>query len=134
LRDYCAKREDGKESHRRMERAKGAAMSESSSLTAPLQKAIRQMGHLCLRMNSGTMKKGKHWVKLHDAGTGDLLVFTRDGRVIWLETKKPKSEGGHTNREQVEAQEEFRIRVESFGHVYRRVTSVDEGLDAIRGA
>lgn len=107
-------------------------MSETNSLTAPLVKMIKQMGHMVLRMNSGTMKKGKHWVKLHDAGTADLLVFRRDKPVLWLETKKPKSEGGHTNREQLEAQEDFRLRVEMIGHVYRRITTIDEGLEAVR--
>ncbi len=107
-------------------------MSETSTVTAPLVKMIKQMGHMVLRMNSGTMKKGKHWVKLHEAGTADLLVFRRNKPVLWLETKKPKSDGGHTNREQLEAQEDFRMRVENIGHEYRRIDSIDAGLEAIK--
>ena len=67
-------------------------------------------------------------MQLHSPGTGDILAFPR-GRVVWLETKRPK---GHTNKEQIDNQAEFNRKVTELGHEYYRITSIDEGLDALR--
>lgn len=99
-------------------------MSESSEITGPLVKMIRQMGIFCERMNSGKVKVRGGWMQLHSPGTADILVCRR-GRVVWLETKTDK---GHTNPEQVENQAEFKRRVMELGHEYYRITSIDEGL------
>ncbi len=104
-------------------------MSESSELTGPLVKMIRQMGILCERMNSGKVKVRGGWMQLHSAGTADVLCFPR-GRVVWIEIKDAR---GHTNKEQVEAQAAFRDKVLELGHEYARITSIDQGLEAVRG-
>ena len=56
-------------------------------------------------------------------------MFPRGGGVLWVETKTPK---GTTQKERAIAQDEFRQRVELFGHKYRRVTTLDEGMDALK--
>ena len=103
-------------------------MSESSELTGPLVKMIRQMGILVTRMNSGKVRVRGGWMMLHEPGTADILAFPR-GRVVWLETKTIK---GTTNKEQIENQAEFCRVVTALGHEYHRITSIDEGLAAVR--
>jgi hypothetical protein len=99
-------------------------MSETSEITGPLVKMIRQIGILCERMNSGKVKVRGGWMQLHSPGTADILCFPR-GRVVWFETKKID---GHTNPEQIENQDEFKRKVTELGHEYYRITSIDEGL------
>jgi hypothetical protein len=89
---------------------------------------IRQMGILCERMNSGKVKVRGGFVQLHSNGTADILAFPR-GRVVWIETKLAK---GHTQKERAEEQERFRQTVLALGHEHYRITSIDEGLKAIR--
>jgi len=103
-------------------------MSETSELTGPLVKMIRQMGILCERMNSGKLRVRGGWIQLHSSGTADILAFPR-GRVVWIETKTIK---GTTNKEQIENQAEFQRVVTALGHSYHRITSIDEGLAAVR--
>ena len=62
-------------------------MSETSTLTGPLQKMFEQAGALCFRMQAGKIPIGRRWIHLCDAGTADLLVFTRTGRAVWVECK-----------------------------------------------
>ena len=103
-------------------------MSESSEITGPLVKMIREMGIMAERMNSGRVKVRGGWMQLHTAGTADILAFPA-GRVLWMETKQPK---GHTNKEQLDNQDEFERKVKALGHEYHRVTSIDQGIDLIR--
>lgn len=103
-------------------------MSETQEITGPLVSMIRQMGIFCERMNSGKIKTGRRWIYLHSPGTADILCFPQ-GRVVWLECKQPK---GRTHREQIDSQEAFKERVESIGHEYARITSIDEGLEKVR--
>jgi len=103
-------------------------MSETSELTGPLVKMIRQMGIMAMRMNSGKVRVRGGWMQLHSPGTADILCFPR-GRVCWLETKTIK---GTTNKGQIENQAEFQRVVTALGHSYHRITSIDEGLSAVR--
>lgn len=103
-------------------------MSESSELTGPLVTAIRQCGVMCERMNSGKVRVRGGWMQLHADGTADILAFPR-GRVVWLECKKLK---GTTRKETADNQAEFKRKVEALGHFYYRVTSIEEGLAAVR--
>lgn len=103
-------------------------MSESSEITGPLIKMIRQMGILCLRMNSGKVKVRGGWMQLHEKGTADILCFPR-GRVVWIETKDVVKD---FHKEQREAQGSFRDTVVAIGHEYHLVRSIDEGLEAVR--
>ena len=50
--------------------------------------------------------------------------------VVWLETKVA---GGHTNKEQIDAQAEFARKVSELGHKYYIVRSVDEVLELAKG-
>ena len=99
-------------------------MSESSEITGPLVKMIRQMGILCERMNSGKVKVRGGWMQLHSPGTADILAFPH-GRVVWMETKDVKKD---YHKEQREAQESFRERVIALGHECYTVRSIDEGI------
>jgi hypothetical protein len=102
-------------------------MTETAELTGPLVAMLKEAGVFALRMNSGTVRKGKYWIKLHDSGTADILCFPPRKPPVWIETKR-----GKTNKEQAEAQARFRDRVEAIGHIYVRVTSIDEALKAIQ--
>jgi hypothetical protein len=104
-------------------------VSETSSLTGPLLKIYEQAGALAFRMQSGKIPMAGRWIHLCKEGTADILVFPRSGGVCWVETKDPK---GKTDKERREAQNRFRERVEAFGHSYLRVTTIDEGLEALR--
>jgi len=110
-------------------------VSETSEITAPLVKMIRKMGVLCLRMNSGIVKKGNRFIHLHEPGTADILAFPNlyrhiEGRVVWLEVKLPT---GRTQKDRAELQERFRQTVLALGHEHYRITSIDEGIKAIKG-
>ena len=102
-------------------------MSETSEITRPLLQILKQIGILSFRMQSGVLKKGNNYIHMCEKGTADILCFPR-GRVVWLETKKPK---GHTNKEQIENQAEFKRKVTELGHEYYRITSIDEGLSVL---
>ena len=106
-------------------------MSEQTSLTGPLKKMYEQAGAMCFRMQSGKIPIGKRWIHLCDEGTADLLVFPRIGPVTWVETKDPN---GSTPKARREQQQAFRERVEAIGHRYLRVTTIDEGMQALTTA
>ena len=107
-------------------------MSETSDLTGPLIDALNQTGGLAIRMNSGVIRMRGRTIQLHKKGTADILFFPRCCHAdltrtpVWIETKTGKS-----NKEQVENQSAFKAQVEALGHRYIRVTSIQEGLDAI---
>ena len=103
-------------------------MSETSQVTKPIVDALNQMGHFAMRLNAGKVRIGRRYLQLLPAGTADILCFTRQGTVLWLETKKA---GNRTNREQIEAQGAFKSKVEAFGHTYARVESLDDALTAL---
>jgi len=108
-------------------------VSESSELTGPIIKALRQMGYLVFRMNSGKVRVRGGWMQLCDEGTADILAFGPalwgKDRTWWIETKQPK---GKTLKSRQEAQEAFCIKVSNLGHQYIRATSLDEVLEALK--
>ena len=105
-------------------------MSETSTLTGPLQKMFEQAGALCFRMQAGKIPICRRWIHLCDAGTADLLVFTRTGRAVWVECKDAT---GSTKKSRREQQGAFRERVEALGHRYLIAKTIDEGLAALNG-
>jgi hypothetical protein len=105
-------------------------MSETSQLTGPLQKMFEQAGALCFRMQAGKIPIGRRWIHLCPNGTADLLVFPRIGPATWVECKDP---AGSTKKSRREQQQAFRERVESLGHRYLLVKTIDEGLAALNG-
>lgn len=101
-------------------------MSETSEITGPLVKMLRQMGIVTLRLNSGKVKVRGGWMQLCPEGTPDILCFARDtGAPVWIETKALK---GNLREKQVE----MRARLLALGHKYHEVRSIDAGLDAVR--
>ena len=103
-------------------------MSETSEITGPLLKMLRQAGALAFRMQSGRIPIGRRWVHLCEEGTADILCFPRVGGVVWIETKDP---AGRTQKQRKEKQLEFRRTVEALGHRFILARTIDEGLDAL---
>ena len=103
-------------------------MSETQSTTRPIQEALEKAGYFCMRLNSGVAKVAGRRIRLCPKGTADLLVCPPYKMPIWCETK---TVGGRTNPEQVKAQADFAYKVESLGHRYIRVTSLDDVLGVL---
>lgn len=103
-------------------------MSETSSLTGPIVKALEKAGYFCMRLNSGSAKRGNRYIQLCPAGTADILLCLPGRMPCWIETKTEK---GRTNPEQVRNQAKFRDDVERLGHTYIRAVSLDDVLAAI---
>ena len=104
-------------------------MSETSSLTGPIVEAFSKMGIFAMRLNSGTAKRGRYYIKLCPPGTADVIAFPFN-RVLWVETKEMRdlNRKGST----AEAQAAFRATVESLGHLYVRATCLDDVLAVLR--
>lgn len=102
-------------------------MSETSELTGPLIKMLRQAGVLTFRMQSGRVKVRGGWMMLCEAGTADILCFPK-GKPCWIETKAVKRE---SHKAQREAQDAFRELVEGQGMRYVYARTIDEGLAAL---
>jgi len=94
-------------------------MSETSNLTGPILEALTKAGIFAMRLNSGTAKRGRYYIKLCPPGTADVVAFMPN-RVIWVETKEPRdlNRKGST----ADAQGAFRATVEMLGHTYVRAT------------
>ena len=104
-------------------------MSETGSITKPIQDALTNAGYFCMRLNSGLIKSGKRFIRLCPAGTADLVLFPPNRLPIWIETKSLK---GRTNPEQLQAQGAFRERVERLSHIYIRATCLDDVLNELK--
>jgi hypothetical protein len=103
-------------------------MSETTELTGPLVKMIRETGTFVLRLNSGKVKVRGGWMQLCPEGTADIVCFPK-GAPVWLETKAVKRDGHKAQRE---AQDAFRERVEQLGHKYVLVRTIEEGINALQ--
>ena len=104
-------------------------MSETGSITGPILEAFAKMGIFALRLNSGTAKKGKYYIKLCPAGTADIVAFPPN-RVLWCETKQPSdlNRKGST----ATAQGKFRATVEALGHQYVMATCLQDVLEVLK--
>lgn len=105
-------------------------MSETRTITTPILQALKKMGILCFRMNSGKLRVRGGFVHMAKRGTADILCFpyitsTRRSNVLWIETKDPQ---GATAKEQREAQAAFKEEVEALGHTYLKAHSLDDVL------
>lgn len=100
-------------------------MSETSELTGPILKAMKQAGYLAIRMQSGRVKVRGGWMNLAPPGTADIVIFRPYKEPVWAETKTAK---GRTNPEQIKAQGEFRDRVAALGHIYVKAMCLDDVL------
>lgn len=104
-------------------------MSETSELTGPLLKMLRQAGVMCFRMQSGRVKVRGGWMQLCPNGTADILCFPRKGGVLWLETKAVKRD---PHRAQREAQAEFCDSVTAMGHRYLQIRDLGDVLELLK--
>jgi hypothetical protein len=109
-------------------------MSETSSLTGPILKALDKMGILAFRMQSGQIPIGRRWIHLCKPGTADILCFPflrrfQQTATMWIETNDPN---GTTQKKRKEDQAEFAERVRALGHIYLRAESLDDVLEAIK--
>ena len=104
-------------------------ISETKSITRPIQEVLTKAGYFCLRLNSGTIRVGKRYIRLCPAGTSDLVIFPNGRLPIWCECKTRK---GKTNPEQLQAQDNFREMVQRLGHKYVRATCLDDVLEGMR--
>jgi len=104
-------------------------MSETSSLTGPIVEAFSKMGIFAMRLNSGTAKRGRYYIKLCPPGTADVLAFPF-GWVMWVETKDTRDlkRKGST----ADAQDAFGATVRGLGHVYVRATCLDDVLRVLQ--
>jgi hypothetical protein len=106
-------------------------VSEKAVLSQILQ-YLRLKRCLCYRMNTGAgifqNKEGpRRFVKFGAKGMADILAFTKEGTVIWVEAKS--STGG----KQSEFQKAFQQEVEEYGHIYILANSVDYVMDLYEG-
>jgi hypothetical protein len=82
----------------------------------------RAMGYKPFRMNSGQARNN---VKLHAAGTPDLLIIMPRGRSLWVEVKRP---GQHPTAIQMKRHKELR----DMGHACTVCRSVEEFVEAVK--
>lgn len=99
-------------------------MSETTTLTGPLIKMLRQAGVKTFRMQSGKVKVAGGWMYLCPNGTADILCFPR-GQPVWVETKLQ-------GKDQSEDQCRFQEDMEVLGHRYIVARTLDEGLAALQ--
>ena len=104
-------------------------MSETSNLTGPVLEEFNKRGIFAMRLNSGTAKRGRYYIKLCPPGTADVLAFP-SSRVMWVETKDTRDlkRKGST----ADAQDAFRATVESLGHIYIRASRLEDVLEALK--
>ncbi len=99
-------------------------MSETD-ISRAIQKALRSLGCMVVRVHSGAFRVGSHWVKAAEAGCPDYICLTTDARTIWLETKTAT---GKLSDEQIAWHE----RARAMGHRVVTVRSVAEAVAAVR--
>ena len=99
-------------------------MSETSELTGPAIKAIKQCGVWATRMQAGRVKVRGGWMVLCPSGTPDILARPQ-GRICWIETKIGKN--GQTP-EQID----FQRMSKEWGDEYYLCRSLDDVLSVLR--
>jgi len=105
-------------------------VSETANVTAPIVAALEKAGYFVLRLNAGTAKRGKYYIKLCPEGTADILLCPPHRAPIWIETK---TEDGSTKPKRAAKQAEFAYSVEAIGHMYIKATSLKDVLEALNG-
>jgi hypothetical protein len=100
-----------------------------ASVKRAIQHALKAMGVICFRMNSGKMiiehKGRRRMISMAPAGTADILAFVGP-QPLWIEVKRP---GGKLTREQ----EAFRFMVTDIGHNWICADGVEIVMAAIQG-
>jgi hypothetical protein len=99
-------------------------MSETK-LSASIASALTGLGYPVVRVQSGTVRAGGHYIHMADRGTPDRIVLLRGGKVLWLEVKTPS---GMLSADQVV----WHCRAAKLGHHVRVVRNVSEAIEAVR--
>lgn len=96
-----------------------------TKLSAAIASSLKKLGYPVVRIQSGVVRVGPHFVHMADRGTPDRIVMLRGGRVLWLEVKTPS---GLLSADQVA----WHARAAERGHVVRIVKSVTDAIEAVR--
>jgi hypothetical protein len=89
--------------------------------------AYDKLGKLwALRVNSGRVKVGKHWIYLGRDGAPDYILCM-DGQFIALELKRPE-----VNKKLRETQVKTKFNLEMVGAKWHTVDNVDELHELVR--
>lgn len=99
-------------------------------ILASIMEYLTVRGVLCFRMNTGAFKTDNRFIRFGTVGMADILAFPYrpDHDLIppyvvikptWLECKAPKGK-------QSAAQKLFQALVESHGHTYKVVRSIED--------
>ena len=109
-----------------------ARKPREADLVRAIMAALNLMpGVHVLRLNAGVTLigegKGRRAIRGVEAGTPDLLVMLRDGRVLWLEAKTPI---GRVSP----AQKQWHAQAAKLGHAVLVVRDVQQAIDAVREA
>ena len=95
-----------------------------ANISRSIQKALPALGVRVLRLQSGKVRTATGFVQLCPTGTPDLLVIARNGRVVWLEVKRP---GEKPTAEQAATH----AWLSDGGHAVYVVTSAQQAIDVV---
>lgn len=110
-----------------MSRRKESSKTPESQLLSLVMDYLAAHRYLAFRQNTGMMNMGGRVVRFGVAGMADILVFVTQNEQpfpVWLELK---SEDGRVSS----LQKSFREQVESHGHRYAIVRSLDDAMRAL---
>ncbi len=96
----------------------GEAMSGEHSIQADILEYLEKAQIMHWRNNSGTLRKGRHWITYGCVGSPDIICVIA-GRFVGVEVKDAK-------KKQEPEQVKFQARLEAAGGRYLLVRSVDE--------
>ena len=82
------------------------------------------------RCQSGTVKKGKFYIKCAVSGTADRIGLIKGGRFLAIEAKTP--EGMKDKSPTATAQGEYGLMIGAMGGIYLKVLSVDDCRKQLR--
>lgn len=82
-----------------------------------------------LRHNAG--RRGG--VTMGERGRPDIQVLVRDGKNVWLETKRPGNWKRSSNPKTIEAQAKWKAEAEALGHIVHIVQSVQDVVSLVLG-
>jgi hypothetical protein len=96
-----------------------------TDISRAIKKALVSLGCMVIRVQSGKVSKGPHWIHLAPTGTPDLCVMTPDAKTVWLESKT-------TTGTLSDEQKAWHAEALKRGHRVAVVRSVAEAVKAVR--
>ena len=94
-------------------------------ISRAITKALEAMGLVVIRIQSGVVKVGDHYVRQARKGTHDKLVLGKQGRSLFVEVKRP-------GEKLKPAQVRFAARLERLGHRWVRADNVRDVVAVAR--